>query len=50
VYDEVILEVPIERAQLRKEQLVQRMHIAPKWAPGLPIAAAGWVNHCWKKD
>lgn len=50
VYDEMLLEVPIERAELRMQQLVQRMSVPPKWAPGLPVAAAGWVNHCWKKD
>lgn len=50
VYDEAILEVPVERAELRLEQLIGRMSIAPAWAPGLPLAAAGYVNLRWKKD
>jgi len=50
VYDEVVLEVPAERAEVRLEQLLARMRIVPKWAPGLPLDAAGYVNKRWKKD
>ncbi|WWQ12980.1 DNA polymerase [Ralstonia phage PQ43W] len=50
VYDQVVLEVPEERAQLRLEQLIARMCITPKWCPGLPVAAAGYVNQRWRKD
>jgi DNA polymerase bacteriophage-type len=50
VYDEVILEVPVERAELRLEQLLQRMRITPAWAPGLPLDAAGFVGKRWRKD
>jgi DNA polymerase len=50
VYDEVILEVPKDRAELRLEQLLARMRIAPAWAPGLPLDAAGYTNLRWKKD
>lgn len=50
VYDELILEVPRDRAALRLEQLLARMRIAPKWAPGLPLDAAGYVNDQWRKD
>lgn len=50
VYDEVILEVPRERAELRLDQLLARMRITPKWAPGLPLDAAGYVNDQWRKD
>lgn len=50
VYDEVILEVPVERAEMRLEQLLARMRIVPAWAPGLPLDAAGYVNNRWRKD
>jgi DNA polymerase len=50
VYDEVIIEVPAERAAMRLEQLLARMRIVPSWAPGLPLDAAGYVNNRWRKD
>jgi DNA polymerase len=50
VYDEVILEVPQERAEQRLEQLLARMRITPKWAPNLPLDAAGYVALRWRKD
>lgn len=50
VYDELVLEVPRERAEQRLEQLLARMRIAPSWAPGLPLEAAGYVADRWRKD
>lgn len=50
VYDQMVLEVPAERAHERLAQLIARMGIAPHWAPGLPLAAAGYVNPQWRKD
>jgi DNA polymerase bacteriophage-type len=50
VYDEIILELPSDRAALRLEQLLARMRMAPAWAPGLPLDAAGYVNPRWRKD
>lgn len=50
VYDEVVLEVPEERAQERLDQLLDRMRTAPRWAPGLPLDAAGYVSLRWRKD
>lgn len=50
VYDEVILEVPADRAELRLQQLIERLRKAPAWAPGLPLDAAGFVNPSWRKD
>lgn len=49
VYDEMILEVPIERAELRLEQLIDRLRKAPRWAPGLPLNAEGFVAPRWRK-
>lgn len=50
VYDEVIMEVPVERADLRLQQLLERLRVAPRWAPGLPLDAAGFVSLRWRKD
>lgn len=50
VYDEMILEVPKDRAELRLQQLLDRLRKAPAWCPGLPLDAAGFVNHSWRKD
>lgn len=50
VYDELVMEVPRERAHERLEQLLARMRIAPSWAPGLPLEAAGYVADRWRKD
>jgi DNA polymerase len=50
VYDQMVLEVPAERAHERLEQLLARMRIAPLWAPGLPLEAAGYVADRWRKD
>lgn len=50
VYDELILEVPTERAELRLAQLLDRMAMPPSYTPGLPLAAAGYVNPRWRKD
>lgn len=49
VYDEAILEVPAERAELRLGQLINRMRQAPHWAPGLPLNAEGFVAPEWRK-
>jgi|GEM_PF-4492359 len=49
VYDEMILEVPVERAELRLEQLIDRLRKAPRWAPGLPLNAEGFVAQRWRK-
>lgn len=50
VYDQMVLEIPRERAHERLEQLLARMRIAPSWAPGLPLEAAGYVADRWRKD
>lgn len=50
VYDELLLEVPEDRAELRLEQLLARLRMNPKWCPGLPLDAAGYVSPRWRKD
>jgi len=50
VYDQVVLEVPKARAELRLGQLIARLRINPAWCPGLPLDAAGYVNPRWRKD
>lgn len=49
VYDEMILEVPEDRAQMRLQQLIDRLCQAPAWAPGLPLNAEGFVSKFWRK-
>lgn len=49
VYDELILEVPADRAELRLQQLIERLRKAPAWAPGLPLNAEGFVADAWQK-
>lgn len=49
VYDEMILEVPEDRAELRLQQLIERLRKAPAWAPGLPLNAEGFVSKFWRK-
>lgn len=50
VYDQLVLEVPKDRAELRLQQLIARLRKAPAWCPGLPLDAAGYVNPSWRKD
>lgn len=50
IYDQVVLEVPAERAELRLQQLIERMRTVPRWAPGLPLDAAGYTALIWRKD
>lgn len=50
VYDEMLLELPTERAEQRLEQLLARLRMTPAWCPGLPLDAAGYVNPRWRKD
>lgn len=49
IYDEMILEVPADRAELRLQQLIERLRQAPAWAPGLPLNAEGFVSLHWRK-
>jgi DNA polymerase len=49
VYDEALMEVPEDRAELRLAQFLDRMKAGTRWAPGLPLAAEGHVSRCWRK-
>ncbi|ABR10600.1 DNA polymerase I [Burkholderia phage BcepNY3] len=50
VYDEALLEVREEVAELRCDQLVERMCRGEAWCPGLPLGAEGWFGLRWRKD
>lgn len=50
VYDQIVMDVPRERAAQRLAQLIERFKMTPKWAPGLPLDAAGYINDQWRKD
>ena len=49
VYDQIVLEVPEDRAELRLAQLIERMTMGTKWAPGLPLKAEGHFSVRWRK-
>ncbi|WP_381450745.1 DNA polymerase [Sporolactobacillus kofuensis] len=48
IHDEVVLDVPAERADL--DHVVDLMKQPIEWAPGLPLNADGFVNDYYKKD
>ncbi|MCL2670505.1 MAG: DNA polymerase [Clostridiales bacterium] len=48
VHDEVVIEVPIEQANL--VAVCEIMSMPPLWALNLPLGADGWVNEFYKKD
>ncbi|NEK64606.1 MAG: hypothetical protein G3W71_20115 [Xanthomonas perforans] len=45
----MLLEVPEERAEQRLQQLIDRLRRAPRWAPGLPLNAEGFISKRWRK-
>lgn len=49
VYDEMILEIPEDRAELRLRQLLDRLRKTPDYLPGLPLNAEGFVAPAWQK-
>ena len=49
VHDELITEVP-DTAEYSVAQLASIMATNPSWAVGLPLAAAGFETHRYKKD
>jgi DNA polymerase len=50
VHDELISEVPEDRAEDARGWLMRVMNRAPKWAPGLPVAAEATVGRRYRKD
>ena len=48
IHDEVVIDCPPDTATL--EDVVQIMSHPIPWAPGLPLAADGWVGMFFKKD
>jgi DNA polymerase len=49
VHDELLTEVPDE-PRFTADELVRRMATNPAWAPGLPLAAAGFECYRYRKD
>lgn len=47
IYDEVVSEVPIERANL--EEYESLMASVPPWVEGLPLRAEGYISNRYKK-
>lgn len=49
VHDEIVAEAPDTPAYTARD-LAERMSIAPPWADGLPLAAAGFETYRYRKD
>lgn len=47
VHDEIVLDVP--KGSYKLERMLEVIARNPKWAPGLPLHAAGWVNFRYGK-
>lgn len=50
VHDEIVVEVPKFRAEENLEEICAIMGKSVDWAPGLPLAADGYVTPFYKKD
>ncbi len=50
VHDELIVEDPEQNAEIHLKWLIEMMSEEIPWAPGLPLAAAGFVSDYYKKD
>lgn len=50
IHDEVVCEVPIEKASVAQQEMEHIMGTDIAWAKGLPLKAAGFVSPYYKKD
>lgn len=48
IHDEVVLDVPKEKAELERVEIIMKEPIS--WAPGLPLNADGFISEYYKKD
>jgi DNA polymerase len=44
IHDEVVVLAPVEEAEAIKTRMVDIMAAPPEWAPGIPLAADGFIN------
>jgi len=49
VHDEILAEVQIPHAEAALASITRIMSTAPAWAPGLPLAAEGWIGERYRK-
>jgi DNA polymerase len=49
VHDEIVCEVPTDRAAEVEARLHEIMTTVPTWAPEFPLAASGWVGERYRK-
>jgi len=49
VHDEIVCDVPADRAHAAYDELCRIMRDAPKWAAGFPVEAKGWVGFRYRK-
>lgn len=50
IHDEIVAEVPEDRAEEFLAEMKRLMSIRPRWAPDLPLGAAGYISKFYKKD
>ena len=49
IHDEILDEGPEDTADDRLDTILLVLKTPPRWAAGLPVGAAGWVGHRYKK-
>lgn len=49
VHDEIVLDVPVEKAEACMRQLLKWMAVPPAWAPGLPLGGEGELMDYYRK-
>jgi DNA polymerase bacteriophage-type len=49
IHDEVLLLIDESEAESALDRVISIMTTPPKWAPGFPLAAEGWVDKRYKK-
>jgi len=49
VHDEIVCDVPIDRAHTAYDRLREIMTTLPAWAAGLPLEAKGWLGKRYRK-
>lgn len=50
IHDEVIVEIPIENAKARYDEVVNVMETIPDWASDFPLKADGYITPFYLKD
>jgi DNA polymerase len=49
IHDEVVALAPVENAEAIRDRMIEILSTPPEWAPGLPLAAEGFINERFVK-